>query len=223
MSRVYVSLPLSGPSGPLGRDVLRGAELALERQEADVELVVLDAAGEDRDAQAAANARAAVADAKTLAYLGDFHSSQVLASAPVLSAAGMLQVAPVATFTGLSGSTLVRLSPDDQAGARAIADWLAENGVTRLLVVHDHDDGYGIPVGRMCTAAARARGVEVRSRPVWDRDEPMAGDVAVRRRCSTPASRGRAPWGCGASCTPSTRACGCSGPRASRHRGSPTS
>ena len=50
MSRVYASLPLTGPAAGLGRAVLRGAELALEaakRPAAD--LVALDSFGEDRD------------------------------------------------------------------------------------------------------------------------------------------------------------------------------
>ncbi|MEA2418214.1 MAG: hypothetical protein QOE60_420, partial [Thermoleophilaceae bacterium] len=31
MSRVYASLPLRGPQGAFGRELLRGAELALEQ------------------------------------------------------------------------------------------------------------------------------------------------------------------------------------------------
>jgi hypothetical protein len=178
MSRVYASLPLAGPSGLAGREVLRGADLALERSNGvGVELVALDASGENREARATANARRAASDGRALAYLGDFHSSQVMESAAVLSDAGMLQVAPVATFTGLHGSTLVRLMPNDSVGARAIAGWLVEAGVRQLLVVHDHDDGYGIPVGRMCVEAARERGVDVRSRPVWNHEESMDDDV----------------------------------------------
>jgi branched-chain amino acid transport system substrate-binding protein len=176
--RVYASLPLTGPSGSAGRDVLRGAELALERSDpGTLDFVVLDASGEDRDARARAHAERAAGDAQTLAYLGDFHSSQVMESAPVLSRAGILQVAPVATFTGLEGATLVRLMPDDRMLASAIARWLVESGVERLLVVHDHDDGYGVPVGRMCADAAREAGLDVRVRPVWDHDESVAGDV----------------------------------------------
>ena len=45
-------------------------------------------------------------------------------------------------------------------------------------MIHDHDDGYGVPVGRMCLEAALERGIAARSRPVWDHDEPPAGDVA---------------------------------------------
>jgi hypothetical protein len=33
VARVYVSLPLTGPSARPGRDLLRGAELALEQAE----------------------------------------------------------------------------------------------------------------------------------------------------------------------------------------------
>jgi branched-chain amino acid transport system substrate-binding protein len=178
VSRVYASLPLSGPAARPGRDVLRGAELALETAERPaVELVALDSFAEDREERAVANARRAVEDPATLAYLGDFHSSQVLETAPVLGEAGVLEVAPAATFIGLEGPTLVRLMPHDGVGARAIADWLARAGVQKLLVVHDHDRGYGVPVGAMCAEAARERGLAVRSRLVWDREEAMAEDL----------------------------------------------
>jgi ABC-type branched-subunit amino acid transport system substrate-binding protein len=109
-----------------------------------------------------------------MAYLGDFYSSQVEASAPILAAAGLLQVAPVATYAELGSSTLVRLMPHDGVGARVIADWLAESGVTELLVVHDHGP---VPVGAMCVEAANARGIAVRSRPVWNHAERAADDL----------------------------------------------
>ena len=137
-----------------------------------------------------------------------------MAAAPVLAAAGLALIAPAATFSGLHGETLVRLMPGDGALARAIAHWLAANGVQRLLIVHDHDDGYGVPVARMCVEATAAA---VRSRPVWDWDEDMAADSATRRRCSTSAWRGpaRRVW---TACTRSTHACGCSAPTGSRTR-----
>jgi ABC-type branched-subunit amino acid transport system substrate-binding protein len=176
MGRVYVSFPLGGLQGAVGCDVLRGAELA---RDGGLDLVVFDSFGEDRDVTAEANARRAADDAAALAYLGDFHSSQVWATAPILGAAGLLQVAPVATFTGLHGDTLVRIMPHDGVGAHAIADWLAVRGVRELLVVHDHDEGYGAPVGAMCVAAARERGLAVRARPVWDHDEVPADDLGA--------------------------------------------
>ena len=178
--RVHVSLPLGGPLAAAGREVLRGAELALERSASPpVELVVHDGFAPDREARAVEIARAAAADRGAVAYVGDFHSSQVMATAPILGAAGLLQVAPVATFIGLGGPTLVRITPHDGAGARAVAAWAAEQGVRELLVVHDHDDGYGAPVGAMCAEAARDRGVAVRIRPVWDAEEREADDLGA--------------------------------------------
>jgi branched-chain amino acid transport system substrate-binding protein len=177
--RIFASLPLRGAAGGAGRDILRGAELALECSGAmNVELVALDSAGADREARAAANARRAADDASAVAYLGDFHSSQVMQTAPLLAAAALLGVTPSATYSGLGGPTLVRLMPDDRALARGIADRVKADGIRRALVVHDHDDGYGVPVGRMCVQALQAVGVDVRGRPVWDHDEATAADVA---------------------------------------------
>lgn len=178
MSSVYASLPLSGPSAAPGRDVLLGAQLALAaRSEGGVELRVLDSFGPDRDKRAVENAQVAVADTEALAYLGDFHSSQVLAAAPVLGEAGLLQVAPVATFVELSGPTLVRLMPNDGAGAAAVSRWLAAEQVSSVLIVHDHDEEYGVPVGIMCAQAAEQCGLSTRIRPVWNEEEPSPGDL----------------------------------------------
>ena len=178
MLRIFASLPLRGPAGAAGRDIARGAELALDRSTATgVELVTVDAWGDDRDARAVENARRAASDPNAAAYLGDFHSSQVMRTAPILADAGLLQVAPGATYAGLGGPTLVRLMPDDRALARGIARWVAGAGIHTVLVVHDHDDGYGVPVGRLCLQALREAGVDVRARPVWDH-EPVADDLA---------------------------------------------
>ena len=169
MSRVYVSVPLTGPNRAAGRELLRGAELARR----SVDLVALDAFGENRDALAAEHAQRAADDPEALAVIGGFHSSQAMSAAPALE--NLLFVTPSATYSGLRGATLVRLMPDDTALARAVAQWLEGQGVERLLLVHDHDEGYGVPVGRMCAEAVRA---DVRSRPVWDWDEDMAADIA---------------------------------------------
>jgi branched-chain amino acid transport system substrate-binding protein len=177
VSHVVASLPLSGPFAAAGREVLLGARLALEARTHRLDLVELDSFGPDRDAQAAANARRAAEDPNAAAYVGDFHSSQVRVTAPLLGDAGLLQVAPVATMVGLGGPTLVRLMPHDGMGAAAAARWLAEHGVRSVLVVHDEDREYGLPVGRMCAEAAKARGAAVRLRPVWDEAEATLDDL----------------------------------------------
>ena len=79
-----MSLPLGGPSAVAGREVLLGVELARAQHSGDVELLTLDSFAADRDEQALANATRAAEDGAALAYIGDFHSSQVMATAPVL-------------------------------------------------------------------------------------------------------------------------------------------
>jgi len=176
MATIYASLPLSGRPAGAGREILAGAERALNRSGgSSPELVVLDTGGVARAEDAA---RLAASDDAAVAYLGDFYSSQVHAAQAILGPAGLLQVAPVATSVELSGPTLICLMPDDRAGARAIAGWLVEAGVSELLVVHDHDPGYGAPVGAMCADAMRERGLSARSRPVWDHNESPADDLA---------------------------------------------
>jgi branched-chain amino acid transport system substrate-binding protein len=179
MARVYVSLPLGGPVARGGREVLRGVELAFEQASpTEVELVVLDSNLPSGGHQAEANAgRAALMDEEALAYIGEYSSGEVATSAPILGDAGLLQIAPVATWTELSGPTLVRLMPNDRAVAGAIAAWCQRSGIEELLVVHDHDDGYGVPVGAMCAEATRAAGIETRARPVWDATDEIPRDV----------------------------------------------
>ena len=179
MPTIYASLPLTGPARHPGRELLRGAELALERAGRDsVELVALDTGGDDREGRAVDAARQAAEDPHALAYLGDFHSGQVAESSRILGAAGLLQVAPVATWAELGGPTLIRLMPHDGVGARAIADWLVGRDIARLLVVHDHDPYYGVPVGGMCVEAALDRGIAAQSRPIWNHDEEWEGEIA---------------------------------------------
>ena len=178
MPTVYASLPLSGSGRHAGREVLRGAELALERAgEGAPDLHAFDTGGDARVERAADTARLAADDDAAVAYLGDFHSNQVAESSQILGDARLLQVAPVATWVELGGPTLVRLMPHDGVGARAIADWLVQAGVSELLVVHDHDPWYGVPVGGICADAAQDRGLAVRSRPIWNHDEEWRGDV----------------------------------------------
>jgi hypothetical protein len=178
MPRIYASLPLSGHAANAGREVLTGAERALERSGGrSPELVVLDTGGDAREARAEDAANLAAGDAAALAYLGDFYSSQVHATQAILGPAPLLQVAPVATSVELGGPTLICLMPDDRAGASAIAGWLVAAGVSDLLVVHDHDPGYGFAVGAMCVEAVRERGLRARSRPVWDHHESPADDL----------------------------------------------
>ncbi len=173
--RVYVSLPLSGPAAQHGREMLRGARVAAERT--DIEIVSADTGGRAGVKLAVAHAKAAAGDPAAAAYLGDFMSRQVVATAPILERAGILQVAPIASHERLQSDTLIRLVPGGQVGGATIGDWLLEVGAGKLLVVHDYGDDYAEPLATDIAAGARERGVEVRVRPVWDWDERSEDDL----------------------------------------------
>ena len=105
MSRVYVSLPLSGPTGAAGTG---GAARRRAREPAaDSSSSRSTPPASDRDALARDPRAAAAEDPDALAYIGGFHSSQALAAAPVLADAGLALIAPAATYSGLHGETLV--------------------------------------------------------------------------------------------------------------------
>ena len=142
--RVYVSLPLSGPSGGDGQDAADGAALALadaggEAGGVRVEAVTLDdTEGEGRRAswtpvQAAANAREAISDSTAIAYVGDFESGATRASLPITSEARLLQVSPassaedlVAPFVG--SDELPDVQADERSKLRASDPWRRRAG-----------------------------------------------------------------------------------------------
>ena len=109
---VYVSMPLRGPDGAEGRDVVRAAKLALADArrkvgELRVRAVYLDDTGGRgararwSQAVAAANARDAAEDSSAIAYLGDFHSGATRASLPITNEARILQVSPASAAVDL--------------------------------------------------------------------------------------------------------------------------
>jgi branched-chain amino acid transport system substrate-binding protein len=163
--RIYVSLPMRGPSGADGRDAADGARMALadaggEAGGVAVEAVYLDATEGSGDAarwtpaQAAANARAATQDSTAVAYLGDFESGATRASLPVTNEALMLQVSPASGAVDLvapevgadevpdvqpSGErSFGRVIPADDAQAGAAAQWALDLQVSRAAIRSDH-------------------------------------------------------------------------------------
>ena len=175
--RIYVSLPLRGPSGADGRDAADGARLALadaggEAGGVAVEATYLDDTEGVGDkarwtpAQAGANARAATQDAAAIAYLGDFESGATRASLPLTNEARMLQVSPasgavdlVATGVGedevpdvqsIGERTFGRVIPGDDAQAAAAAEWAGELRADRVAI-----DSDGSPFARNLADAFR--------------------------------------------------------------------
>jgi branched-chain amino acid transport system substrate-binding protein len=161
---VYASLPYSGPSGASGEAALGGAQMALAAVGGRIgryriALRPLNDATAARGGwdpgQTSANARLAIRDATTIAYLGDLNSGATAVSIPLLSRAGVPQVSPASTAVGLTQGgneaspgepqkyyptglrTFVRVIADDSVQAAVQARLQREAGCRKTYVVDD--------------------------------------------------------------------------------------
>jgi branched-chain amino acid transport system substrate-binding protein len=181
---VYVSLPLTGPRAAEGRDAADGARLALEQAgnragDLQVEATVLDdARGRAWDPVAVGeNARTAIQDSSTVAYVGELDSEPTRSSVPLTNEAGILQVSPGAGAVDLTRAaegypdspdlhrpsgepTFARVVPDDAVQARAAAELAVERGASRV-AVETGDGPFGDLMAAEFEGAAAGVGVEV--------------------------------------------------------------
>jgi branched-chain amino acid transport system substrate-binding protein len=158
---VYSSLPQTGPLAAVSRDVVRAEKLALEEAggragDYRISYVSLDSAdpktGRWSPDRVAANARAAVEDLQTIAYLGELEAGASTISLPILNEGGMLQVSPGDTFAGLtvpvapgepdkyypSGRrTFARMVEADDRQVDALVDLLERRGARRVALADD--------------------------------------------------------------------------------------
>ncbi len=205
---VYSSLPQTGPFAPVSRDLVRAEKLALEEAggragEFRVSFVSLDSAdprtGLWSPERVADNARTAVEDLQTIAYLGELESGASSVSLPILNGGGMLQVSPGDTFAGLtergapgepdryypSGRrTFARVVPPDVEQVERLVALLERRDVRRVSMADDRQVAAGALLDRLA-ARLRARDVEVVDRerldPRGDVPDDLGRDVRVDR------------------------------------------
>jgi branched-chain amino acid transport system substrate-binding protein len=163
---VFSSLPLQGPNAERGQSIINAEKLALRDNggkagEFTVNFVGWDdatagdgEAGWDPD-RTAENARKAVENQRTIAYIGDFDSGATAVSLPITNEAGFVQVSPGSSAVGLtklvpgaeagepdkyypSGErTFARVVPADDVQASAAADWARTLGVKTVFLLGD--------------------------------------------------------------------------------------
>jgi branched-chain amino acid transport system substrate-binding protein len=183
---IYSSLPLQGDSRPQSEDVVRGEQLALEKVGGKagnykIKYTSLDdataATGKWEPGKVSENARKAVGDDNTIAYLGEFNSGASAISAPLLNEAGILMVSPSNTYVGLtrsegaekgepqkyqpSGSkTYARVVPADHIQAAAQVSYMKDQGVTKLYILNDKEV-YGKGIADQVEKIGKEQGIDV--------------------------------------------------------------
>jgi branched-chain amino acid transport system substrate-binding protein len=184
---VYASVPLRGVSEVSGSAAISGAQLALAQVRGRVgdyriALKVLDDATIQRGGwdpgQTTINARTAVLDPTTIAYLGELNSGASAVSIPPLNRAGIPQVSPTSTAVGLTSGgpgafpgepqkyypsgvrTFARVVPNDTV--QAIAQTRVQQSMgCRSTYVLDDGEVDGAAAARTFELAAQAAGLRL--------------------------------------------------------------
>jgi branched-chain amino acid transport system substrate-binding protein len=199
---VYVSLPLTGPFAPEGRDAADGARLALEQSggragNLEVRATYLDDAhGKAWDpAAVGANARAAAQDSSSAAYIGELSSEPTRASLPITNEAGIPQISPAAgaidltqPADGYPGSpdryrpsgdqTFARVVPSDEALPRGAVQRLGEIGIERVWLQAGFDEPWVQLMADRFREEARAHGLQL-AEPAKNRIQPGEAWVSI--------------------------------------------
>jgi ABC-type branched-subunit amino acid transport system substrate-binding protein len=180
---VYASQPPGGSGGQAAQDVLAAEKLALTQAggragKFTVKLVTLSGV------ELSDNARTAIQDPTTIAYLGELQPGTSQISVEILNQQGILEVSPADTAVYLTQSTpavsgspgtffpsrstyhetFARVVPNTAQEAKAQVEMMQAQKVSRLYVAADGED-YGNASALEVEQAARQAGITVKAGP----------------------------------------------------------
>jgi branched-chain amino acid transport system substrate-binding protein len=182
---IYSSLPLQGPDRERSRDMVNAIKLALQESGGkigplSVTYVSLDSATAEQGTwtkdSVLDNARQAVRDPNTIAYIGDADSAATALALPLTNEGHILHISPSSTYVGLTRAsrrqgeperfypagrrTFGRMVPTDHVQASALVGYMKEEGVRRLAMLADRDL-YGGGLADQILTAAAGQGITV--------------------------------------------------------------
>jgi branched-chain amino acid transport system substrate-binding protein len=175
--RIGVAQPLSGDLGPMGQDLLNGAQMAVDEINAaggvivrgkavKLEIVAADDKGSDAAGDAAAHKL--VADDVEVA-IADLNSGVSMHAAPIYAAAHTPQLA-ISTkpeYTHLGFPTTLRLVASDDLQSRALGSFAVQVGLQHYAVVDD-GSAYGKGLADTASKVITALGKPVELRRSFD-------------------------------------------------------
>ena len=193
---IYSSLPLQGAARAQAVATVNGAKLALKEAggkagDFTIEYVSLDdstaQAGGWEPGQTAANARKAIGDDSTIAYIGEFNSGATAVSLPLLNEAGIAQVSPGNTAVGITSDdpgatpgepdkyyptgerTYARILPKDTYQGAALATLAKDEGCESVYILNDKEV-YGAGLASNVELAAKDIGLEIKGNDGVDKN-----------------------------------------------------
>ena len=195
---IYSSLPLQGAARAQALATVNGAKLALKKGggrvgDFSIDYVSLDdstaQAGGWEPGQTASNARKAIGDDSTIAYIGEFNSGATAVSLPLLNEAGIAQVSPGNTAVGITSDdpgaspgepdkyyptgkrTYARILPKDTYQGAALAALAKEEGCQSAYILNDKEV-YGAGLARNVELSSEKVGLDIKGNEGIDKNAP---------------------------------------------------
>ncbi|MEA2473619.1 MAG: branched-chain amino acid transport system substrate-binding protein [Thermoleophilaceae bacterium] len=184
---IYSSLPEQGASGGQAKAIENGAKLAVQGKGGKVGKYSitykplddsLASSGSADEGKGRQNARTAVSDKTTIAYLGEYNSGISKVTIPILNRAGIAQVSPANTYVGLTtnkpGSepgepdkyypsgkrTYARVVPPDTIQGAALAQ-AAQQAGCKAIHIWNSKTTYATGLARNLSMSATKLGLKV--------------------------------------------------------------
>ncbi|WP_433506513.1 ABC transporter substrate-binding protein [Pseudonocardia halophobica] len=173
--KVGVIVPLSGPAGPNGQDVLDAIQVQADVINAEGGVLgrQLQIVAKDDQSNPANGVSAAtqLASEGVSVVMGGWNSPVTLAIQPVLVRAGILNITTIpqnATILGNADPDAVRLNAGNAVGAYVAGQYLAKNLGAKSVGYLLENDAYGKDLGALLTAQLQPAGVAVASEQTFD-------------------------------------------------------
>jgi branched-chain amino acid transport system substrate-binding protein len=173
--------PLTGDAASIGQETRNWARYAVlgfnnTNKTIKAQLAIGDTRLPDT-AQARLAAQRLASNSRVAAVVGPAGSQEVIASAPIMSRAGLIMISGSATRTSLTQgadrlANFFRVVPNDGVQGPTIARFLRTNLSARRVMVVDDQTAYGQPLANSIAANLRAGGVTV------DRESANTADVS---------------------------------------------
>jgi branched-chain amino acid transport system substrate-binding protein len=166
--KIGVIVPLSGPAGPNGKDVLQAVQVEVDliNQNGGVLGRKLEVISKDDQSTPAAgvSAATALASEKVAVVMGGWNSPVTLAIQPVLVRAGILNITTIpqnASIIGGADPDAVRLNAGNAVGAYAAGQYISTTLKAKTVGMLLENDAYGNDAGTFLTKQLEPAGVKV--------------------------------------------------------------
>ncbi|MGD1993962.1 MAG: branched-chain amino acid ABC transporter substrate-binding protein [Anaerolineae bacterium] len=197
---VAVSMPLGLE---IGQDMLNAAQLAVDEADGlagDVVVEVVELSNSDPEGSPVSVdleseiAQEAVTDTAIVGYIGPATSDQARVSMPILNQASIAQIAPAATWPGLTKPGFgpgepgiyyptgrrhfFRVVPSDEIQGEVAARWAGRLGFDSVYIVDD-STAYGSGVAGIFEVSAQDLDIEVLGHSSFDGSTPDEAEIAA--------------------------------------------